>query len=123
MPMFFVCLVLLVAFVGGFLESEETTERNLANIAKLLPKGFAMSTPLELKNRKGPKIEDKLIELGAKIVDGKIVDREGSEIVFIRQIIPSDPSPRLQKEYERTRKEIERLRRTKTLIVIVEVRV
>jgi hypothetical protein len=74
-------LVLVLGLLGNFLSKPPPKPLEFADI---LPKGFELSRPL-VCNPWGPEaltINDKLVELGAYIEDGKIVDRNGKEIIF-----------------------------------------
>jgi hypothetical protein len=76
---------------------------NPADLAKCLPEGVSLSTPLPRTN--GTTIGQKLAELGAYAKEGKLYDRSGREIYFYQGIIGG---PQTSPEMEKQRAEEER---------------
>jgi hypothetical protein len=70
---------------------------NPADLAKYLPEGVSLSTPLPRTN--GTTVEQKLAELGAYAKEGKLYDRSGKEIYFFQGIVGGPrPSPEMEKQ-------------------------
>jgi hypothetical protein len=109
-------------------------EQDWDEIARHLPSGIRLSTPLQSRmegnrNREGPTVKDELIELGAHLKDGKLYGRSGNEIIFHFRFIlvgGAVPGPRQERqESEREmawRKELAGMREYYEVVVITHYR-
>ena len=112
MPMYLLSLLLLVAVLVAPVKPRERT------ISDLLPNGITLSTPLSSLGWEGPKIKDKLDELGAYVRDGKIIDRNDKEVVFFTMTIPGIRNDELSR---RQWEELGKLQQKHTVVVLEQI--
>jgi hypothetical protein len=82
-------LLIVFVLVSSFQENEKPAKD--LDFARILPKEFSLGTPLESppwarRNDHYATIGHKLFELGAYVRNGKIFDRDGKQIFFVKTV-------------------------------------